>query len=75
MILSKFKKNRQFGITYNLTLIYHQFYSNLALMYHTPHEVMRVSAIFTQKKAKKVCDINLTYAGYGAICVENSLPV
>ena len=34
----------------NLTLIYHQFYSNLALMYHTPHEVMRVSAIFAQKK-------------------------
>ena len=26
------------------------------------------------EKVKKVCDINLTYAGYGAICVENSLP-
>ena len=29
---------------------------------------------FRSKKVKKVCDINLTYAGYGAICVENSLP-
>ncbi len=26
------------------------------------------------KKVKKVCDINLTYAGYGALCVEDSLP-
>ena len=29
---------------------------------------------FRSKKLKKVCDINLTYAGYGALCVENSLP-
>ncbi len=35
---------------FNLTLIYHQFCPDLALIYHTPHEVMRVSAIFTQKK-------------------------
>lgn len=65
MILSKFKKNGQFGITHNLTLIYHQFHPNLALMYHTPYEVKRVSAIFTQKK---VCDNNLPLAGYGALC-------
>ena len=30
---------------------------------------------FRSKKVKKVCDINLTYAGYGAICVEKSLPM
>ncbi len=29
---------------------------------------------FRSKKVKKVCDINLTYAGYGALCVESSLP-
>lgn len=23
----------------------------------------------------KVCDNNLTHAGYGALCVENSLPI
>ncbi len=28
---------------------------------------------FHSKEVKKVCDINLTYAGYGALCVENSL--
>ena len=50
MILSKFKKNRQFGITYNLTLIHRQFCPDLALANHTPHEVMRVSAIFTWEK-------------------------
>ena len=35
---------------FNLTLIDRQFCSNLALANHTPHEVMRVSAIFAQKK-------------------------
>ena len=30
---------------------------------------------FHSKKVKKVCDINLTYAGYGALCVENGLPI
>lgn len=25
--------------------------------------------------SKKVCDINVTYAGYGALCVRESLPV
>ncbi len=25
-------------------------------------------------KVKKVCDNNLTHAGYGALCVEGSLP-
>ena len=30
---------------------------------------------FHSKKVKKVCDNNLTYAGYGSICVENSLPM
>ena len=35
---------------FNLTLIHRQFCSNLALANHTPHEVMRVSAIFAQKK-------------------------
>lgn len=34
----------------NLTLIHRQFCPNLALVNHTPHEVMRVSAIFAQKK-------------------------
>ena len=34
----------------NLTLIHRQFCPNLALANHTPHEVMRVSAIFTWEK-------------------------
>ena len=29
---------------------------------------------FRSKKVKKVCDNNLTHAGYGALCVEDSLP-
>ncbi len=49
----------------NLTIIQRQF----CRVNHTPHEVMRLSF----KKLKKVCDINLTYAGYGALCVEDSL--
>lgn len=39
----------------NLPLIH----LNLALTYHSPNEVMCVSAIFPQK-SEKVCDINLT---------------
>ena len=35
---------------FNLTLIHRQFCPDLALANHTPHEVMRVSAIFAQKK-------------------------
>ncbi|MDE6916312.1 MAG: hypothetical protein K2P39_05885, partial [Lachnospiraceae bacterium] len=34
----------------NLTLIHRQFCPNLALANHTPHEVMRVSAVFTWEK-------------------------
>ena len=34
----------------NLTIIHHQFCRGLAIINRTPHEVMRVSAIFTQKK-------------------------
>lgn len=30
---------------------------------------------FRKNNVKKVCDNNLPLAGYGAICVENSLPV
>ena len=30
---------------------------------------------FRVGKVKKVCDINLTYAGDGALCVESSLPM
>ena len=30
---------------------------------------------FRVGKVKKVCDINLTYGGYGAVCVENGLPI
>ena len=29
---------------------------------------------FRVGKVKKVCDINLTYAGWGALCVRESLP-
>ncbi len=29
---------------------------------------------FHSKKVKKVCDNNLTHAGYGALCVASSLP-
>ena len=29
---------------------------------------------FSIKKMKKVCDNNLTYAGYGALCVTSSFP-
>ena len=35
----------------------------------------RVFRGFRGEKVKKVCDNNLTCAGYGAICVENSLPM
>lgn len=35
-----------------VTLTYHQFYSSLALIYHNPNEVMRVTAIFAEKKMK-----------------------
>ena len=30
---------------------------------------------FRVGKVKKVCDNNLTHAGYGALCVESSLPM
>ncbi len=36
--------------SFNMTLICHQFCPDLALIYHTPHEVMRLSAISTQKR-------------------------
>ena len=36
----------------SLTLIYHQDHPNLATIYHTPHEVMRVPAVFNQKSEK-----------------------
>ena len=35
---------------FNLTIICLQFCCDLAIIYHTPHEVMRVPAIFNQKK-------------------------
>lgn len=41
----------------DLTLIYHQFCSELAIIYHTPHEKMRDSTIFTQKKCKRFVSI------------------
>ena len=41
---------RGYGRHFNLTLIHRQFCPDLALANHTPHEVMRVSAIFAQKK-------------------------
>lgn len=34
----------------NLTIIHHQFCRGLAIINRTPNEVMRASAIFTQKK-------------------------
>ena len=34
------------------TLIYHQFFANLALIYLNPNEVMRLTAIFTEKNLK-----------------------
>lgn len=36
--------------SFNLTLICHQFSPDLVIIYHTPNEVMRVSAISTQKR-------------------------
>jgi hypothetical protein len=54
MIRSKFKENRQFRITYNLTLIHRQFCPNLALANHTPHEVMRLPGILFQKSEKSL---------------------
>ncbi len=58
---------------FNLTLIYHQFCPDLALIYHTPPRSYAGFSDFYSKKVKKVCDNNLTHAGYGALCVENSL--
>ena len=40
---------------------------------HSPRSYAGFSD-FRSKKVKKVCDNNLTHAGYGAICVEKSLP-
>ena len=39
---------RGYGRHFKLTLIHRQFCPNLALANHTPHEVMRVSAIFNE---------------------------
>ncbi len=44
------QENRGYDRYSNLILIHRQFCPNLALANHTPHEVMRVSAIFAQKK-------------------------
>ena len=35
---------------FSLTIFYHQFCSDLAIIYRTPHEVIRVSAIFNPQK-------------------------
>ena len=35
-----------------VTLIYHQFLTYLALIYLNPNEVMRLTAIFSEKKLK-----------------------
>jgi len=43
-----------FDWDFYLTIIYHQFHPNLAIMNHTPHEVMRLSAIFNQKIEKSL---------------------
>lgn len=46
----------------NLALIYHDFFTNLTLIYHNPNEVMRLPGILLQK-VKKVRDINLRQSG------------
>lgn len=43
-------------------------------IYHHPNGVMRVCGHLTSKKVRKVRDNYLTSRGYGATCVENSLP-
>ena len=35
-----------------VTLIYHHFFADLALIYLNPNEVMRVTAIFAEKNLK-----------------------
>ena len=35
-----------------VTLTYHQFFTDLALIYLNPNEVMRLTAIFTEKNLK-----------------------
>ena len=50
-----------------MTLIYHQFFADLALIYLNPSEVMRLTAIFAEKKLKIFCDINLTQSGWGQL--------
>jgi len=54
-----------FSIESYLTLIHRQFCPNLALANHTPHEVMRVSAIFAQKKWKKFVTLTWHKRGMG----------
>ena len=54
----------------NLSPIFPRLSNNLP---HAPRSYAGFSD-FHSKKVKKVCDINLTYAGWGALCVENSLP-
>ena len=41
---------------------------------HAPRSYAGFSDFYS-KKVKKVCDNNLPHAGYGAVCVENSLPM
>ena len=58
----------------NLTLIHCQFCPNLALLHHTPPRSYVGFRRFRGEKVKKVRDINLTSAGWGALCVRDSLP-
>ena len=59
---------------YDVTLIHRQFCPNLALANHTPRSYAGFSD-FHVGKVKKVCDIDLTHVGYGALCLVSSLPV
>jgi len=46
----------------------------LYLKYETSH-TLQSHAGFSDLISKKVIDINLTYAGYGALCIASSLPI
>ena len=59
---------------YDVTLIYRQFCPNLINEPHTPRSYAGFSDFYVEK-VKKVCDINLIHAGYGALCLASSLPV
>ena len=58
---------------FNLTIIYLQFCPQFSI--NLPHSLRSYAGFrdFHLKKVKNLRDNNLTYAGYGALCISESL--